>query len=140
MKMKLSEAQMRVQNLLKMGKKTFPAKLSYSMSRNIEKLQKEVEILEKERKKICEQYCEKDEEGKPVMTKSIVNGRELKEYKFDEVSLKIVNEEYEAMLETEVDIEIKTVKTDVIEQCESAERYTIPTVADLVALSFMLED
>lgn len=86
MKMKLRETQVRLQNLAKLGTKTFPAKLSFAISCNIEKLQKEAEHIEKERKKLCEQYAEKDDDGKPVMVDSVLNGKESKEYKMDGIN------------------------------------------------------
>lgn len=140
MKMKLKEVQVRLQNLAKLGTKTFPAKLSFAISCNIEKLQKEAEHIEKERKKLCEQYAEKDDDGKPVMVDSVIGGKESKEYKMDTSARTAFGEEYESLLDTEVDVTIRTVKTEVVEQCERAERYDIPTVAELLALAFMLEE
>lgn len=140
MKMKLRETQVRLQNLAKLGTKTFPAKLSFAISCNIEKLQKEAEYIEKERKKLCEQYAEKDDDGKPVMVDSVLNGKESKEYKMDGTTRAAFAEEYDSLMDTEVDVTIRTVKTEVVEQCERAERYDIPTVAELLALAFMLEE
>lgn len=140
MKMKLKEAQVRLQNLAKLGTKTFPAKLSFAISCNIEKLQKEAEHIEKERKKLCEQYADKDDDGKPVMVDSVINGVESKEYKMNAAARAAFGEEYDSLLDTEVDVNIRTVKTGVVEQCERAERYDIPTVAELLALAFMLEE
>lgn len=140
MKMKLRETQVRLQNLAKLGTKTFPAKLSFAISCNIEKLQKEAEHIEKERKKLCEQYAEKDDDGKPVMVDSVLNGKESKEYKMDGTTRAAFAEEYDSLMDTEVDVTIRTVKTEVVEQCERAERYDIPTVAELLALAFMLEE
>lgn len=140
MKMKLKEVQERLKGLARMGTKTFPSKLSFAVSYNIEKLQKESERIEKERKKLCEQYAEKDDDGNPAMVDSVVNGNTVKEYKMDEDGRKAFGEEYEALLDTEVNVEIRTVKTEVVEQCEKVERYDIPTVAELVTMSFMLKE
>lgn len=140
MKMKLKEAQVRLQNLAKLGTKTFPAKLSFAISCNIEKLQKEAEHIEKERKKLCEQYADKDDDGKPVMVDSVINGVESKEYKMDAAARATFGEEYDSLLDTEIDVNIRMVKTEVVEQCERADRYDIPTVAELLALAFMLEE
>lgn len=140
MKMKLKDVQTRLRGLAGLGTKTFPSKLSFAISYNIEKLQKESERIEKERKKLCDQYADKDDDGNPMMVDSIINGNTVKEYKMDEEGRKAFNEEYENLLDTEVDIEIRTVKAEVVEQCEKADRYSIPTVADLLAMSFMLKD
>lgn len=140
MKMKLKEVQTRLKGLAALGQKTFPSKLSFAVSYNIEKFQSEAERIEKERRKLCEQYAEKDDDEKPVMVDSVINGNTVKEYKMDEEDLKAFNEEYESLLETEVDIEIRTVKAEVIEQCEKVNRYDIPTVAELLVMSFMLKE
>lgn len=140
MKMKLKEVQIHLLDLAKLGKKTFPARLSFALSCNIEKLQKEAEHIEKERKKLCGQYAEKDGSGKPIMADCVVNGKKSKEYKMDEAARAAFAEEYESLMDTEVDVAIWKVKMEVIEQCERAERYDIPTVAELVALAFMLEE
>lgn len=140
MKMKLKEVQMRLNNLVTLGTKTFPSKMSFAISCNIEKLQKEAERVDKERKKLCEQYAEKDADGNPVMVDSIINGKETKEYKLDSAGMKNFTEEYESLLETEVDMDVRTVKMDVVERCEQAERYDVPTVAQLLAMSFMIEE
>lgn len=140
MKMKLKEVQVRFGNLMNLGKKTFPSKMSFAISCNIEKMQKEMEHIEQERKKLCEQYTEKDEDGKAVMVSSIVNGREAKEYKMNDENRNAFSEEFEELLDTEIDIDIRTVKTEVIEQCEKVNRYDIPTVAELLAMSFMLTE
>lgn len=58
----------------------------------------------------------------------------------DEVARVAFAEEYESLMDAEVDVTIRKVKMEVIEQCERAERYDIPTVAELVALAFMLEE
>lgn len=140
MKMKLKEVQVRLKNLANLGAKTFPAKLSFAISCNIEKLQKEAEHIEKERKKLCEQYADKDDDGKPVMVDSVINGVESKEYKMDAAARATFGEEYDSLLDTEIDVNIRMVKTEVVEQCERADRYDIPTVAELLALAFMLEE
>lgn len=140
MKMKLKEVQIHRNNLLSLGKKTFPSKMSFAISCNIEKFQKEVERIDKERKKLCEQYAEKDDEGNPVMVDSMIDGNEAKEYKIDKEDIKALKEEYESLLETEVDMDVRTVKMEVVEHCERSERYDVPTVEQLFAMSFMIEE
>lgn len=140
MKMKGKEVKERILKLQRTENLTLPSKLSYAIVYNVEALQKEEERIEKERKKLCEQYSEKDEEGKPVMINSIINGNKVKEYKMTEENEKLLNEEYNELLDMEVDIEIRTVKQELIERCEKVERYDILSVSQLSALLFMLED
>lgn len=140
MKMKLKDAIRYYTGLDGVGELILPSKLSFAVSRNMESLLAEVERAEKERKNLCAHYAEKDADGKPVMTDSMVDGKKIREYKMDPESMKIVNEEYQAMLDTEVDIRISTVDAECIHQCEESERYSIPSARQIAALSFMLEE
>lgn len=140
MKIKLREAAEYAARLATLSKKVFPSKLSFAISYNSEMLQKEIERAEKERLKICEQYAEKDEEGKPIMADSIVEGKKVQSYKFSEENQKTFLEEYNDLLDTEVEFDIRKVKTSILEKCEDADRYTIPSVADVTAMAFMLEE
>lgn len=139
MKMKEKEVNKHFSDLAGMGNLTLPSKLSFAISYNLEKLQKESERIENERKKLCEQYADKDEDGKPIMEKSIINGTETQTYKMSDENRKTFDDEYNDLIDTEVDIEIRTVKSEVVERCEQVERYSIPSVSQLFALSFMLE-
>lgn len=138
MKMKEREVSEHFSKLSELGNMRLPSKLSFAISCNTEKLQGEVRRIEKERVKLCEQCADKDDEGKPIMVKSIINGKEVQQYKISDDNRKLFEEEYNAILDAEVDIQIRTVKPDVIDQCEMAERYDILTVAQLLALSFMI--
>lgn len=140
MKIKLKEAANYATRLATLSKKVFPSKMSFAISYNAEMLQKEVERVEKERLKICEQYAEKDEEGKPVMDDNIVDGKKVQSYKMSEENQKVFVEEYNDLLENEVELDIRKVKTSILEKCETADRYTIPSVADVAAMAFMLEE
>lgn len=140
MKMKLGDVNKKLNALARMGGRTFPAKLGFAISCNIEKLQQESEHIEKERKKLCEQYAEKDEDGNCVMVDSIINNQKMQEYKMTDENRKLFGKEYDDFLDTEIDIDIRTVKQEVIEQCETQERYSIPSVADIVGMGFMVEE
>lgn len=116
--------------------KTFPAKLSYGISRNIKKMEEEIDSYNEERKKICERLAEKDEDGKPVM-QDAENGD--KEYKLTDKNRKILVKELNDLLDSEVEIEIHMVSEGVLDQCVSCDRYNLPTTKDLVTLDFMIE-
>lgn len=140
MKMKLKDVNKNLNALARLGGKTFPAKLGFAIACNIEKLQRESEHIEKERKKLCEQYAEKDEEGKAVMVESIINNQKAQEYKMTDENRELFGKEYGDFLETEVEVEIRTVKQEVIGHCETQERYSIPSVAEIVGMGFMVEE
>lgn len=140
MKIKLGEVHAYAARLTTLSKKVFPAKLSFAISCNTEMLQRELERAEKERQKICEQYAEKDEEGKPVMTDNVVDGKKVQAYKLSEENQRGFIEEYNDLLDTEIEIDIRKVKANILDKCETSDRYTIPSVADITALSFMLEE
>lgn len=50
--------------LSKLTTMELPIKLSYALSKNIAKVDRELEVYNKERQKLIEKYREKDEEGK----------------------------------------------------------------------------
>lgn len=100
----------------------------------MESLLAELERVEKERKKLCERYAEKDADGRPVMAGSVVDGKKTREYKMGPEGLKTVNEEYQALLDTEVDICISTVDGECIRQCEENEQVSHPGKAGVILM------
>lgn len=137
MKMTLKEANERFVQLAGMGKMVFPSKLSFAVAYNLEKLEQEANRAEKERERLCKQYADKDKDGEPVMESYLKNGTEQKQYKMNTENSKAFEEEYKALLETEVEIDILMVGQEVFEQCEERERYSIPSVGVVYALAFM---
>lgn len=111
---------------------TLPSKLSYFISRNAKKLEEEVKNYNDEREEICKRLAEKDEEGSPI-TK---DGK----YDISEENKKILDEELEALLDTDIDVDIHMVEIDpILDQCDAAERYHVPTARELMALEFMIK-
>lgn len=129
MKFKLAEVKVRHQTLCNLGNKKLPVKVSYAISKNIMKLQEEVETLEKERVKLAEQYAVKGEDGKP---KVINNSYVMEE------NQEVFAKEYQEFLDTETEIMIYTIPEELIE-CMDDDRYDVLTPAELVALDFMIE-
>lgn len=140
MKMKLKEINKHFAELAGLGKKVFPSRLGFAISCNLESFQAELERAEKIRTKLCETYAQKDKNGNAVKVDSVVNNRKTQEYKMSDEERNAFSEEYSQFMETEVEVEIRKAKMEDIERCEKAERYDIPNVAELVALSFMLEE
>lgn len=140
MQMTLREVNRHFSELAECGGLVLPSKLSYALACNLEKLQKEAGNIDKEREKLCRQYADKDEAGNAVMVDSVINGKKTREYQISEENWKAFEEEYGALLDTKIEIDIRKAKREEVERCEQAERYSIPTVAQLLALSFMLEE
>ena len=139
MNMKLAEVNKHLLELSTLGNMTFPIKLSYAMAYNQDALSREAERIDAERKKLCERYADKDGEGKPIMADSVLNGKNVKENQITSENRKKFEEEYATLLNTDVDMDIRTVGMDEIEKCDQADKYSVPTVAQLAALSFMIQ-
>lgn len=129
MKMTLSEVLIRRENLATLSGKVLPSKLSYAIAKNLMKLQTEVEIIEKGRISILERYAKKDEEGNPVIKDS--------SYELGENMAKF-NEEYQEYIQTETDVEIMTVSSDILDKLDEP-RYDAFTGAQMIAIDFMIE-
>lgn len=140
MKMTLREVNKHFANLAGCGKLVLPSKLSFAVSCNLERLQREAERIDKEREKLCKQYADKDRDGKPVVVDSVINNAKKQEYRMSGENRKAFDEEFNTLLDTEVEVEIRKAKMEEVERCEQAERYDIPTVAQLLAMSFMLKE
>ena len=111
---------------------TLPSKLSYSISRNAKKLEEEVKNYNEEREKICKRLAEKDEEGNPIT--------KYGKYDISEENKRILDEELDALLDTDIDVDIHTVEIDpILDQCDAAERYHVPTARELMTLEFMIK-
>lgn len=135
MEMKMKDAIMHYNALTRnpsIVDQALPSKLSYSISRNIKKLEEEVRSYNEEREKICKRLAEKDEEGNPI-TKD-------RKYDISEDNKKILDEELDALLDMGVDVDIHTVEIDpILDQCDAAERYHVPTARELMTLEFMIK-
>lgn len=135
MEMKIKDAIMNYNSLTRnpsIVDQSLPSKLSYSISRNLKNLEEEVKNYNEEREKICKRLAKKDEEGKPI-TK---DGK----YDIDEENKQILNDELNALLDTDINVEIYMVEIDpILDQCDAAERYHVPTARELMELEFMIK-
>lgn len=129
MKIKLAEVKTRHQSLCLLGNKKLPIKLSYAIGKNIMKLQSEMEDIEKARINLIQQYAEKEGDG----TYKVVDGH----YELGDNTEKF-SDEYKEFLDSEEEIAICTVPEAVVEDMDDS-RYDVLTVAELIALEFMLE-
>lgn len=135
MKMKLGGVRERLEGLLKVAKKTFPAKVNYAVAKNLKLLESEFKDLEEQRIKICESYADKDENGKAVTQEK--DGNML--YVFSGDAQEQCNKEYGELLEEEIDLDIHTVEASELDKCDESERFDIPTPVDYIAMDFMFK-
>ena len=140
MKMTLKEVKERFEALKTLAEMVLPGKLKYAVAYNLEKLQRETERMEGQRLELCRRYAEKDKDGKPVMLQSVVDNQKTEHFKMSAENQDEFNREYQELLDMEVDIDIRTVRPEVIDRCEESDRYNIPTVAQILWMSFMIED
>lgn len=130
--MKLKEIIKNHEGLVKQSSKTYTAKLGYAISKNMKTFRSCIEEYEENRLKICERYAEKDEEDKPIVHEN--------QYEMTDENKQIVNEEIKELQEVDTDIDIMKVSFAELERCENADRYDIPSVADIEDLMFMIVD
>lgn len=135
MKMKMKDAIMHYNALTRnpsIVDQALPSKLSYSISRNIKKLEEEVKNYNEERERICKRLAEKDGDGNPI-TK---DGK----YDLSKENKQILDNELDALLNTDIDVDIHTVEIDpILDQCDAAERYHVLTARELMTLEFMIK-
>lgn len=135
MKMKLGEVRRRLEGLLKVADKRFPAKVSYAISKNQKILENEYKDLEEQRIKICESYADKDENGKAVTQEK--DGNMLYAFSWD--AQEQCNKEYADLLGEEIEVDIYTVDASELDKCDESERFDIPTPVDYMAMDFMFK-
>lgn len=140
MRMSENEIARRYQELAQLGSLILPSRLAFAINYNLDKLRDEVERMEAERQRLCRQYADKDEKGEPVLVNSVVNGEKVQSYQMTDESRAFFEQEYRELGRAEADLEIRTAKQDTLDQCEQSGRYSVPTVAQLAALAFMIEE
>lgn len=129
--MKLNEVKVHFKTLEKFTEGTYPVKMSFAISKNLEALEKEFIRSEEEREKICEMYAEKDKDGKSII--------ENRSYVFSAENLPAVDKAYKELMEEEVEVDIRKITEADVEKCDTDKRYTIPSAGDIAALAFMIE-
>ncbi|GAA0763891.1 hypothetical protein [Clostridium sartagoforme] len=84
-----------------------PIKLSYAFSKNITKIDRELEVYNKERQRLIEKYGEKDEEGKlKVKEDGNINILDVDNF----------NKDIKEILEIETDIDIHVIDLDSVNE------------------------
>lgn len=107
--------------------KSLPIKASYAIAKNLTKIQSELDIFNKERTKLVDKFCKKDENGKPV----IKNGN----FEVKQENLEEWNKNMNELLKIEVEIEPYKFSLNVFE----GKDYEL-TPSELMAIDFMIEE
>ncbi len=131
MKMRLSEVQGRLQGLLNISGKKFPAKVSYAIMKNEKALESEYKVIDEQRIKICEAYAEKDDEGNAIVKEE--------KYVFSSANQAACDKEYKELLAEEIEVDICTIDAEELDKCDDSSRYDVPTAADFMTLEFMFK-
>ena len=137
MKIRLGELKKMTENLHLMNEKIFPVKISYAITRNIEVLEKEFLVFDRQRIEICKHYAEKDEKGNPVTKTNPEDGKTV--YSIPDDAITAFNDELNELSNEEVDIGIRKVDITEFEKCEQTDRYDFPTGEDFAVLGFMID-
>lgn len=97
-----------------------PIKVSYAVAKNVSKIEKELEIYNKERQKLVDKYCIKDENN---------------QLRISDENLDDWNRSINELLDIEIDIEIhKFSKEDLFNSnCEM-------TPSELILIDYMIEE
>ena len=106
--------------------KQLPVKISYAISKNISKIERELEIYNKERQKLLDKYCVKDEEGKNLID-------ENNQLKIADKNLETWNKDINELLDIEIDIDIHKFNVNDLlnSNCEM-------TVSELMLIDYMI--
>ena len=85
-------------------------KIAYAVIRNIEKLSSVEKTIEETRKKLAEDLCEKDAEGKPVIEENV--------YKISEDNKAEFNKQYIELLDSEAGIELHKIDENLVDELD----------------------
>lgn len=114
------------------SQKQLPAKVAYTLAWNTDKIDSALKVYDKTRKKMLEQYAEKDEHGK---LKSGDGGAAV--FK-DDTTKSAWLEQMEALLDEEADVEIRKIKLDDLKDADG--KPISFSAAEFRAIDFMLDE
>lgn len=108
--------------------KQLPIKISYAIAKNVSKIEKELDIYNKERQKLLDKYCIKNEEGKNKID-------ENNQLKIADEHLETWNKDINELLDIDVDIDIHKFKID-----DLLNSNVDLTPAELMLIEYMIEE
>ncbi|EPB8178446.1 hypothetical protein ACRTAO_001107 [Clostridium perfringens] len=102
-----------------------PVKVSYAIGKNISKVERELKHYNKERQKLIEEYCLKEDDG----TLKITDGN----YDIDPERLEYFNKEINELQEIEVEMDIHKFNIELLNGYEMSP-------GELMCIDFMIEE
>lgn len=108
--------------------KQLPIKISYAIAKNVSKIEKELDIYNKERQTLLDKYCIKDEKGKNKID-------ENNQLKIADEHLETWNKDINDLLDIEVDIDIHKFKLD-----DLLNSNVDMTASELMLIDYMVEE
>lgn len=113
-------------NALRMiSQKQLPVKISYFVAKNMTKIERELKIYEKERRKLLEKYAERDEDDQFVVEDGKIQIADIDNW----------NKDIEELLDIEVDVKIHKLK---LEDLLNANIDIAP--GELISIDYMIEE
>jgi len=109
-----------------LSQKELPIRVSFSIARNISKINDELKIYNDERQKLIMKYCEKDEDGKTIED-------ENKQIKLKDEYKQEWSKDMQELLSIENEIDIVKFSIDKIENVSIAPN-------EIIFISYMIED
>jgi len=110
-KVKLNDIVNATETFKKIMRQSFKGSLAFKIARLARELDKEMQTFNTERQKIIQKYGEKDENGELIVDeKGLIN--------FDKTNLKEINEEFNSLLNTELEINADKLPMDSIDNFE----------------------
>ena len=107
---------------------SLPVKVSYAISKNIGKIEKELGDYNTERSKLLDKYAHKNEDGELEVTKD-------QNVTIKPENIEKWNKDINDLLDIEVEVDIHKVPFYILE-----ESGTTMSISDIQAIEFMLED
>jgi len=110
-KIKLSDVVNATGTFNKIMQQSFKGSLAFKIARLARELDKEMQTFNEERQKIIQKYGNKDENGELIIDE---NGN----IKFDNANIEEINQEFNSLLETELEINADKLPMDSIDNFE----------------------
>ena len=110
-KVKLNDIVNATETFNKIIQQSFKGSLAFKIARLVRELDKEMQTFNAEKQKIIQKYGEKDENGELIVDKKGL-------VKFDKTNLKEINEEFNSLLNTELEINADKLPMDSIDNFE----------------------
>ena len=138
MKMKLGEVISRIPVLVSVSHRKLPFVAGFAINRTLSSFAKEQALFDAQRQKLCENLCDKDESGKPIMLKSVIDGRPVESYKLSDEAAAELSGEIKNVLDMDVEVDVQRISMEMLEKIDTDTRYDALTPEEIRALEFMI--